>query len=117
MTGSAILSLKMHRGFQLAVAVLAVFLLPRPFDCFASGTFDRKAADCCAKGKCHPSADSDQCCKASVPDGNHFLATKAADHSSPLGVVVASCVPTLAPPQLLETPLIAVSHPPPLLSM
>jgi len=107
----------MRRGLHIAIALLAVLLTARPFDCFASGTFDRKAADCCAKGKCHPSADSDQCCKSSLPDGNHFLGNKAADHSSPLAVVVASSVPILAPPQLLETPSIAVSHPPPLVSI
>jgi hypothetical protein len=102
----------MWRGFHIAIALAAVLLLARPFDCFASGTFDRKAADCCAKSKCHQSADSDQCCKAGLPDGNHFVGSKAADHSSPLLAVVSAAVPSLAPPHQVEAPVIAVSHPP-----
>jgi hypothetical protein len=104
----------MRRGFHIAIALVAVFLLAKPFDCFASGAFDRKAADCCAKSKCHQSADSDQCCKASVPDGSHFVGGKAADHSSPLLAVIFDRVPNLAPSQPVEVPSIAVSHPPPL---
>ena len=104
----------MRRGFHLAIALVAVLLLARPFDCFASGKFDRKAADCCSKGKCHQSADSDQCCKASLQDGNHFVGNKTADHSSPLLAVIPTQVSSLAPPQPLEAPVIAVSHPPPL---
>src|SRR5579862_1223895 len=104
----------MRRGLQLAIALVAVILLVRPFDCFASGTFDRKAADCCAKGKCHPSADSDQCCKSNVPDGYQLVASKVADHSSPQPAVLSVRVPNLAPAQPVEAPSIAVSHPPPL---
>src|SRR5579872_700699 len=103
----------MRRGFHIAIALVAVFLLARPFDCFASGNFDRKAADCCAKGKCHQSADSDPCCQSSTPDSNHFVGNKAADHSSPLLAVISAQVPSLAPPQPIEAPSIAVSHPPP----
>lgn len=104
----------MRRSFHIAIALMAILLLARPFDCFASGKFDRKAADCCTKGKCHQSADSDPCCKASLPDGNHFVSGKAADHSSPLLAVISAQVPSLAPPQPLEAPSIAVNHPPPL---
>jgi hypothetical protein len=111
---SVMLNLKMRRGFHIAIALVAVFLLARPFDCFASGEFDRKAADCCAKGKCHQSADADPCCKSSTPDGNQFLGGKAAEHSSPLAAVISDPVPSLAPPQQVEAPLVAVSHPPPL---
>lgn len=104
----------MQRGFHIAIALVAVLLLARPFDCFAGGTFDRKAVDCCTKGKCHQSADSDPCCKASVPDGGHFMGGKAADHSSPLLAVIFDRVPNVTPSQSVEVPSIAVSHPPPL---
>ena len=108
------LNLEMWRSLHVAIALMAILLLARPFDCFASGKFDRKAADCCTKGKCHQSADSDPCCKASLPDGNHFVGGKAADHSSPLLAVISDPVPNLAPPQQVEAPLVAVNHPPPL---
>jgi hypothetical protein len=104
---------EMRRSFNIAIALMAILLLARPFDCFASGKFDRKAADCCTKGKCHQSADSDPCCKASLPDGNHFVSGKAADHSSPQLAVISVQVPSLAPPQPIEAPSTAVSHPPP----
>jgi hypothetical protein len=111
---SVMLNLKMRRGLHIAIALVAVFLLARPFDCFASGKFDRKAADCCAKGKCHQSADADPCCKASLTDGNHFVSGKAAGHSSPLLAVIADTVPNLAPPPQVQGPLVTVNHPPPL---
>ncbi len=104
----------MRRGFHLAIALVAIALLIRPLDCFASGTFDRQVADCCAKGDCHPSAASDPCCQGTVPAANHFVAGKAVDHSSPLAASVSTGVPTLAPAQSIEAPSIAVSHPPPL---
>lgn len=108
------LNLKMRRGLHIAIALVAVFLFARPFDCFASGKFDRNAADCCAKGKCHQSADADPCCQSSTPDGNHLAGGKAAEHSSPLLAVISDTVPNLAPPQQVEAPLVAVNHPPPL---
>lgn len=105
---------EMRRGFHIAIALVAVLLLARPFDCFTSGKFDRKAADCCSKGKCNQSADADPCCQGSLPDGDHFVAGKAADHSSPLLAVISARVPSLATPELVEAPAVAVSHPPPL---
>jgi hypothetical protein len=95
---------------HIAVAVLALLLLVRPFDCFSSGKFDQKAADCCKRGKCSPS-NSDDCCKATVPDGNQFVTSKA-DHSSPVLDLLPADVPhtTSAP---LITFLAAVVHPPP----
>lgn len=42
---------RMRRGVHIGVALLAVFLLVRPFDCFSATKFDQKAADCCKKGK------------------------------------------------------------------
>jgi len=102
---------QMRRCLHITVAVLAVLLLVRPFDCFAGGKFDRKAADCCKKGKCAPS-NSDDCCKASVQGGNQLVTSKAPSHSSPVLDLLAADVPytTSAP---LITFLAAVIHPPP----
>jgi hypothetical protein len=74
-------SRRMHRRVHIVVALLAVFLLARPFDCFAGGKFDQKAADCCKKGNCSP-ANSDNCCKATVPGGNQVVTAQATDHHS-----------------------------------
>src|SRR5258706_7643061 len=74
----------MQRGIHIAIAVLAILLLAKPFDCFAGGAWTQKAADCCKKGKCAPRADADECCKATVPGGNQFLGSKAPNHSAPV---------------------------------
>jgi hypothetical protein len=96
---------------HIVVALVAVFLLVRPFDCFSSGRFDQKAADCCKKGKCSPS-NSDDCCKATVPDGNQLATSKATDHSSPvLGVVMVDVPSTISQP--LVTSLLVEVHAPP----
>lgn len=71
------------------MALLAVFLLVRPFDCFSGGKFDKKAADCCKKGKCSPS-NSDDCCKATIAGGKQLVTAQATDHSAPVLAVVAS---------------------------
>jgi len=102
---------KMRRGVHIAVTLLAVFLLVRPFDCLAGGKFDQKAADCCKKGKCSPS-NSDDCCKATVQDGNHLLTTKATDHSPPALEVAMADVPSTTL-QLLVTSFFVEVHAPP----
>jgi hypothetical protein len=101
----------MRRGVHIAVVLLAVFLLARPFDCFSGGKFDKKAADCCKKGKCSPS-NSDDCCKATVPDGNQLVTPKVADHSQPVLVVVMADVPCAISQPLVISPLIEVQPPP-----
>jgi hypothetical protein len=83
----------MRRGVHIAVALLAVLLLIGPFDCFADGKFDQKAADCCKKGKCSPS-NSDDCCKGTVPDGNQ-ISPKAPDNPTPLHVVITAEAPVV----------------------
>ena len=83
----------MRRCMHIAVALAAVLLLVRPFDCFASGQFDQKAADCCKKGNCSPS-NPDDCCKATVQDGNQFVTSKAPEHSSPVLDVVLAEIPS-----------------------
>src|SRR5258706_8890958 len=77
----------MQRGIHIAIAVLAILLLAKPFDCFAGGAWTQKAADCCKKGKCAPRADADECCKATVPGGNQFVSSTAPDHFAPLDAV------------------------------
>jgi hypothetical protein len=101
----------MRRGVHIAVAFLAVFLLVRPFDCFAGGKFDQKAADCCKKGNCSPS-NPDECCKNIVPGGNHLLASKTADHSAPVLDVMIADVPSIASHPLVTSLFVEV-HPPP----
>lgn len=60
---------------NLVVAVMGTLLLVAPFGCFAAG-FTRAAADCCAKGKCVPNADADNCCKLTGPnDGDSVAAS------------------------------------------
>ena len=102
---------RMRRGVHIAVALLAVFLLVRPFDCFGSGKFDQKAADCCKKGKCSPS-NSDECCKATVPGGSQLITSKAPDHSSPVLDLLAADVPNTAANPVITFLAVAV-HPPP----
>jgi hypothetical protein len=100
-----------RRSLYIVVAVLAVLLLVRPFDCFAGGKFDQKAADCCKKGKCSPS-NSDDCCKATVQGGNQFVTSKAPSHSSPVLDLLMADVPYTTS-ELLITFRAAVVHPPP----
>src|SRR5258705_9357797 len=86
--------MRMRRSVHISVALLAVLVLLRPFDCFAGG-FTRKAAACCAKGKCLPTSNADDCCKSNVPAGNQLSAPKAPDQPAP---VCAAMVSALASP-------------------
>lgn len=101
----------MRRGIHITISLMAVILLIRPFDCFAVGTPSRQAADCCLKGKCKPAANSDECCKNTVPDNNQLAPSKVAGHSSPL--IALTVVHTI----LVSPTFLAVgdpaSHPPP----
>src|SRR2546421_654143 len=101
----------MRRCIHIAAALLAVFLLVRPFDCFAGGKFDQKAADCCNKGKCSPS-NSDDCCKATVQAGNHLLTSRSTDHSSPVLDVAMADVPSTTLHLLVTCFLVEVDPPP-----
>jgi hypothetical protein len=96
------LELEMRRGVQIVVSLLAIVLLVRPFDCFASAR-TREAMACCLKGKCVPSANADDCCKNTIPAANHLLASKAAGHWTPmlaLGVPFVSAPLPSSPVQL-----------------
>jgi len=97
---------------HIAVAVLAVLLLVRPFDCFAGGKFDQKAADCCKKGKCSPS-NSDDCCKATVQGGNHLVTPKVTDHSSPAPLLLmANIVSATSEPLIINSLNVEIYSPP-----
>jgi|KBSMisStaDraftv2_1062788.scaffolds.fasta_scaffold410565_2 hypothetical protein len=102
----------MWRGIHIAISLMAVVLLLRPLDCFAAGTPSRQANDCCLKGKCVPTATSDECCKNTVPDNNQLAPSKAGEHSSPLIALTVVHIGTLLPPAFLAggDP---VPHPPP----
>jgi hypothetical protein len=102
----------MRRGLHIAVSLMVVVLLLRPFDCFAASAPSRKAADCCLKGKCIPTADSDECCKNTVPDNNQLAPSKAAEHSSMLIALTVVQIPILFSPTFLNAGD-AVRHPPP----
>jgi hypothetical protein len=101
----------MRRGVHIAIAVLAVVTLLQPFDCFGA-VFSKKAAQCCHKGKCLPTKDADECCKATVPSGNQLTAPKSPDHSTQLPVVLVSEAPiTLVAPSF--TVVLDEAHAPP----
>src|SRR5260370_42467026 len=103
----------MRRGIHIAISLIAVVLLVRPLDCFASGAPSQKAADCCLKGKCSPTANSDECCKSTVPDAGQLVTSKAADHSAPLIAFTATQNPTLISPFIFEGFPAPVNHHPP----
>jgi hypothetical protein len=109
--GIVVFSRRMGRGLHITVALLAVFLLVRPFDCFSSGKFDQKAADCCKKGKCSPS-NSDDCCKTTLPGGNQLVTVQTTDHSIPVLAVVLADAPTTTF-QLSAIALFVETHHPP----
>src|SRR5947209_5314506 len=89
--------IRMRRSVHISVALLAVMVLIRPFDCLAGG-FTRKAAACCAKGKCLPTSNADECCKGTVPGASQLSTPKAPDQPAPVYVATAVDVPgPLAP--------------------
>jgi hypothetical protein len=89
-TRSATFELRVRRSIHISVSVIAVLLLLKPFDCFSSGQFTQKAADCCKKGKCVPSSNADDCCKGTLPGGKQLMASKAPHHSTPTLDFIAS---------------------------
>jgi hypothetical protein len=90
----------MRRGVHIAFTLLIVLVLIRPFDCFA-GTLTRKAAACCAKGKCLPSSNADECCKNNVPARSELSGPKTPEHSIPVSAVLTACVPVLVAPSFV----------------
>jgi len=70
----------MRRGIHIAISLIAVLVLLKPFDCFGTGKFTQEAADCCKKGKCNPS-NGDDCCKGTLPGGKQLVASATAAHA------------------------------------
>ena len=70
---------EMRRAIHIAVALVTVLLLVRPFDCFA-GTMTPQAADCCAKGKCHPGRNADECCRNMTPTSTQLSVLGPSHH-------------------------------------
>jgi hypothetical protein len=103
----------MYRGSHIAISLMAIVLLVRPFDCFATGASSQKAADCCLKGKCAPTAKSDECCKNTVPDSNQLVTSKAADHSFPWVAFTVVRLSNLISSLTFERLTSPVKHPPP----
>ncbi len=88
----------MRRGIHITVSILAVLLLLKPFDCFSSGKFSQKAADCCRKGKCVPSPNADDCCKGTLPGGKQLVVARAPQHFTPsLEFVYVSALAAMEP--------------------
>jgi hypothetical protein len=102
----------MRRSFHIAISLMVAILLIRPFDCFAAGTQNHQPTDCCLKGKCVPTANSDECCKNTVPDNDQLAPSKAAEHLSPLIALTVVHIPILVSPTFLAVGD-PVSHPPP----
>lgn len=87
----------MRRTIHIAVALVTVLLLVRPFECFA-GNITQESADCCAKGKCHPGRNADDCCRNMTSADAQFAAFCPAQiHSVPApDITVVSERPVLA---------------------
>src|SRR5260370_38540577 len=83
----------MRGGIHISISVITALLLLKPFDCFSSGQFTQKAADCCKKGKCVPSSNADDCCKSTLPGGNQLVASKAPHHSTLALDLITTMVP------------------------
>jgi len=80
----------MRRGIHIAISLIVVLLLLKPFDCFGTGKFTKEAADCCKKGKCNPS-NGDDCCKGTLPGGKQLVASATA-HQAQFTLDVATTV-------------------------
>jgi hypothetical protein len=87
--------IEVRRGIHIALSLVAVFLLLKPFDCFSGNRFTKEAADCCRKGKCTPST-GDDCCKGTLPGGKQLVASKAQNHQVPIAL------PTIEPVIFVE---------------
>ena len=102
-------SKRMRRGVHIAVSLLAVFLLLKPFDCFSGRKLTKEAADCCKRGKCRPST-GDDCCRGTLPGGNDLL-TAAKAHELPLALPANVNAPSVER-VLLPTTFVETSFPP-----
>lgn len=100
---------------SFVVAVIGAYLLVAPFDCFATTGLTREAADCCTKGKCLPTKNSDSCCKRTVPNGRDFVSAsrEALVHSLAPIYLIADEQPALSFTQGSVSPDFELSGAPP----
>ena len=110
------LKIEMRRGVQIVVSLLAIVMLVRPFDCFASAR-TREAMACCLKGKCVPSSKADDCCKNTVPAANHLLHSKAAGHWTMMLALGVPFVSAPIPPSAVQIHADLLRRAPPPLSL
>lgn len=101
----------MRRSIQIALTVVTILLLVKPFDCFDSGQFTAKAAACCKKGKCNPST-GDDCCKGTLPGGKQLAFSKASNHIPVTLELIAKVAPITIAPVLVSIVPIEKSEPP-----
>jgi len=103
----------MRRAIHIAVTIMAVLLLVKPYDCFGA-IMTPKAADCCAKGKCLPTRDADECCKNTAPSGNQILASRQNNQSVPIPHFdLMRMVDALDGQVLVHTPRVLLEFSPP----
>lgn len=107
----------MRRALHIAISLMVVVLLLRPFECFAPGIPHSEMAKCCLKGKCAPSANSDTCCKNSVPVQDQLVPLKAVEHLYPPIAIVALYVPVVASRSAFLAFADPSRHPPPLIEL
>ena len=101
----------MRRDIHIAIALTAVLLLVRPLDCLGMSL---EAADCCIKGKCFPTVNSDDCCKGALPYGTQLIQTDTKDTSHWLQVLDVVTPEALGPilGQFRGEPLLRIHAPP-----
>jgi len=105
----------MRRGvYSGTVLLVAALLLAKPFDCFSSTGMTREAAGCCAKGKCLPTRNSDDCCRKTAPDAKQFVgaASVTVCHCFAVSGPLVCSVPVPAIARLACAPL-STAHSPP----
>jgi hypothetical protein len=102
----------MRRSIHIVVTLAAIVALLQPFDCFSAGKLTQKTAECCKKGKCAPSSNSDDCCKGTLPGGKQLLASKAQHDLSP-ALSFAAIGPPLTMAQAFVTTGYVEVHAPP----
>ncbi len=103
----------MRRGIQIVVRLLAILILLRPFDCFATGPRTQEAMKCCLKGQCAPSVTADACCKNTVPAACHLVDSKAPGHGAPEPVPARVFVSQVVPTWFFQNSVGLPRHPPP----
>ena len=111
MVRSLVSSNRMRRGVHIAISLVAVLLLLKPFDCFSGNKFTKEAAECCKRGKCRPST-KDDCCKGTLPGGKELVVSAKVDQNhSPIALPVIARVLIVEPMLVAATPQEASSPP------